>query len=104
MKLRDLTKIAERAETARNVLAHLDKTQGVEIDLLKADGRFVHYGNSVNVMEDAAFIETVKTYLRASQTKILDEALAQLAEHGIELDPPDVENDGEDDAALEDAA
>jgi hypothetical protein len=100
MKLRDLQKIASRAEDAREVLAALDKTHGIEIDLLKANER---YGGMVRVMDDAAFIATVKAYIRDSQTKILNEALAQLASHGIELDEPDEEEDSEDDD-LEEAA
>jgi hypothetical protein len=98
MKLRELTKIAERAECAREVLAALDKAQGIELDLLKADGKFVHYGAGVKILDDAVFIEGAKTYLKVKMTKILDDALAQLAEHGVEFDDPDPNvTDDEDD-------
>jgi hypothetical protein len=103
MKLSELQKVARRAEHARQILSVLDKAHGVEIDLLKANGRFVHYGDKTKVTEDAAFVEVVKVHLRDSQTKILNEALAQLAAHSIELDDPDVEDpDVEDDEANDD--
>jgi hypothetical protein len=100
MKLSDLERIAERASRTREVLAALNKAQGVSIDALNADGRPVSYNDTVKVLDDPAFIESVKTYLLESQTKILNEALAQLAEHGIELDPIGAdEEEGMEDAA-----
>jgi hypothetical protein len=96
MKLSELRAVVKRLKRARDVLAVLDRASGIEIDLLKADGTYVHYKEVVQVLDDAAFIETVKAYLRDSQTKILNEALAQLAAHGIELDDPEEDEDEEE--------